>query len=73
MYRESNHIQMITLAQALRVSLQVDYRGHSEGENTTHTHLVPLNVQVYELLTVFMDWISDHHLSKLKNENSGMD
>ncbi|XP_013851330.1 coiled-coil domain-containing protein 138 isoform X3 [Sus scrofa] len=34
---------------------------------------VPLNGQVYELLTVFMDWISDHHLSKLKHEDSGMD
>ncbi|VFV18876.1 Hypothetical predicted protein [Lynx pardinus] len=33
----------------------------------------PLNAQVYELLTVFMDWISDHHLSKLKSEESGMD
>ncbi|XP_073906649.1 coiled-coil domain-containing protein 138 isoform X2 [Castor canadensis] len=34
---------------------------------------VPLNGQVYELLTVFMDWISEHHLSKVKNEESGMD
>ncbi|KAM9053671.1 coiled-coil domain-containing protein 138 isoform 1-T3 [Megaptera novaeangliae] len=34
---------------------------------------VPLNGQVYELLTVCMDWISDHHLSKLKHEESGMD
>ncbi|XP_006883885.1 PREDICTED: coiled-coil domain-containing protein 138 [Elephantulus edwardii] len=29
---------------------------------------IPLNSQVYELLSMFMDWISDHHLSKLKNE-----
>ncbi|XP_066863080.1 coiled-coil domain-containing protein 138 isoform X8 [Kogia breviceps] len=36
-------------------------------------HKVPLNGQVYELLTVLMDWISDHHLSKLKHEESGMD
>ncbi|XP_027477856.1 coiled-coil domain-containing protein 138 isoform X7 [Zalophus californianus] len=36
------------------------------------THKVPLNTQVYELLTVFMDWISDHHLSKIKSEESGM-
>uniref|UniRef100_A0A8C9BXI4 Coiled-coil domain containing 138 n=1 Tax=Phocoena sinus TaxID=42100 RepID=A0A8C9BXI4_PHOSS len=36
-------------------------------------HKVPLNGQVYELLTVFTDWISDHHLSKLKHEESGMD
>uniref|UniRef100_A0A480QNY8 Coiled-coil domain-containing protein 138 isoform 6 n=1 Tax=Sus scrofa TaxID=9823 RepID=A0A480QNY8_PIG len=45
--------------------------------NVTETeflgHKVPLNGQVYELLTVFMDWISDHHLSKLKHEDSGMD
>ncbi|XP_057352856.1 coiled-coil domain-containing protein 138 isoform X5 [Manis pentadactyla] len=39
----------------------------------SRTNKVPLNAQVYELLTVFMDWISDHHLSKLKNEESGMD
>ncbi|XP_032698289.1 coiled-coil domain-containing protein 138 isoform X1 [Lontra canadensis] len=37
------------------------------------THKVPLNAQVYELLTVFMDWISDHHLSKIKSEESGTD
>ncbi|XP_021570036.1 coiled-coil domain-containing protein 138-like, partial [Carlito syrichta] len=37
------------------------------------TFKVPLNGQVYELLTVFMDWISDHHLSKVKHEESGMD
>ncbi|XP_074188416.1 coiled-coil domain-containing protein 138 isoform X2 [Rhinolophus sinicus] len=37
------------------------------------TYKVPLNAQVYELLTIFMDWISDHHLSKLKSEESGMD
>ncbi|XP_012593075.1 coiled-coil domain-containing protein 138 isoform X3 [Microcebus murinus] len=34
---------------------------------------VPLNGQAYELLTVFMDWISDHHLSKVKHEESGTD
>ncbi|XP_023573291.1 coiled-coil domain-containing protein 138 isoform X2 [Octodon degus] len=34
---------------------------------------VPLNGQVYELLTVFMDWISDHHLSKVKHEGSDVD
>nr|XP_036871466.1 coiled-coil domain-containing protein 138 isoform X6 [Manis javanica] len=39
----------------------------------SRTYKVPLNAQVYELLTVFMDWISDHHLSKLKNEESEMD
>ncbi|XP_035882519.1 coiled-coil domain-containing protein 138 isoform X9 [Phyllostomus discolor] len=33
---------------------------------------VPLNAQVYELLTIFMDWISDYYLSKLKSEGSGM-
>ncbi|XP_069924771.1 coiled-coil domain-containing protein 138 isoform X3 [Oryctolagus cuniculus] len=36
-------------------------------------HCAPLNGQVYELLTVFMDWISDHHLSKLKHEESVTD
>ncbi|XP_063085788.1 coiled-coil domain-containing protein 138 isoform X2 [Cavia porcellus] len=34
---------------------------------------VPLNGQVYELLTVFMDWISDHHLSKVKHEECAVD
>ncbi|XP_053521241.1 coiled-coil domain-containing protein 138 isoform X8 [Artibeus jamaicensis] len=33
---------------------------------------VPLNAQVYELLTIFMDWISDYYLSKLKSEGSEM-
>ncbi|XP_062066051.1 coiled-coil domain-containing protein 138 isoform X7 [Lepus europaeus] len=37
------------------------------------TYKAPLNGQVYELLTVFMDWISDHHLSKLKHEESVTD
>ncbi|XP_012586987.1 PREDICTED: coiled-coil domain-containing protein 138 isoform X2 [Condylura cristata] len=37
------------------------------------TYKTPLNAQAYELLTVFMDWISDHHLSKLKNEECGAD
>ncbi|KAM8789073.1 coiled-coil domain-containing protein 138 isoform 2-T3 [Rhynchonycteris naso] len=37
------------------------------------TSKVPLNAQVYELLTVFMEWISGYHLSKLKNEDTGMD
>lgn len=27
---------------------------------------LPLNSQVYELLTLLMDWISDQHLSKIK-------
>ncbi|NXA53304.1 CC138 protein, partial [Nothocercus julius] len=29
---------------------------------------IPLNSQVYELLTALMDWISDQHLSKLKTQ-----
>ncbi|MBZ3886604.1 Coiled-coil domain-containing protein 138 [Sciurus carolinensis] len=37
------------------------------------TSKVTLNGQRYELLTVFMDWISDHHLTKVKDEESGMD
>ncbi|XP_045299691.1 coiled-coil domain-containing protein 138 isoform X6 [Leopardus geoffroyi] len=44
-----------------------------EKAPVSKSHKVPLNAQVYELLTVFMDWISDHHLSKLKSEESGMD
>jgi hypothetical protein len=32
-----------------------------------------LNGQVYELLTVFMDWISDCHLSKVEPEEPGVD
>ncbi|MBZ3884832.1 Coiled-coil domain-containing protein 138 [Sciurus carolinensis] len=34
---------------------------------------ISLNGQVYELLMVFMDWISHHHHSKVKHEESGMD
>ncbi|NP_001338484.1 coiled-coil domain-containing protein 138 isoform 11 [Homo sapiens] len=44
-----------------------------EKAPVSKTYKVPLNGQVYELLTVFMDWISDHHLSKVKHEESGMD
>ncbi|KAM6178230.1 coiled-coil domain-containing protein 138 [Rhynchocyon petersi] len=34
---------------------------------------VPLTSQVYELLSMFMDWISDHHLSILKNKEFVME
>nr|XP_055234292.1 coiled-coil domain-containing protein 138-like isoform X5 [Gorilla gorilla gorilla] len=44
-----------------------------EKAPVSKTYKVPLNGQVYELVTVFMDWISDHHLSKVKHEESGMD
>ncbi|NWV04137.1 CC138 protein, partial [Ptilonorhynchus violaceus] len=33
---------------------------------TSKTAKLPLNSQVYELLTCLMDWISDQHLSKIK-------
>ncbi|XP_057607133.1 coiled-coil domain-containing protein 138 [Chionomys nivalis] len=32
-----------------------------------------LNGQVYELLIIFMDWISDHHLNKVELEEPGVD
>ncbi|XP_017657274.1 coiled-coil domain-containing protein 138 isoform X3 [Nannospalax galili] len=44
-----------------------------EKVSVSKTLKVPLNGQVYELLIVFMDWISDYHLSKVKHEESGMD
>ncbi|XP_030804544.1 coiled-coil domain-containing protein 138 isoform X2 [Camarhynchus parvulus] len=34
----------------------------------SRTATLPLNSQVYELLTYLMDWISDQHLSKIKTE-----
>ncbi|XP_062983540.1 coiled-coil domain-containing protein 138 isoform X2 [Elgaria multicarinata webbii] len=34
---------------------------------------IPLNSHVYDLLTVLMDWISDHHLSKLMLEEERED
>ncbi|KFV75957.1 Coiled-coil domain-containing protein 138, partial [Struthio camelus australis] len=37
-----------------------------KGTVTSKIAKVPLNSQVYELLTVLMDWISDQHLSKIK-------
>ncbi|XP_036113099.1 coiled-coil domain-containing protein 138 isoform X2 [Molossus molossus] len=37
------------------------------------TYKVPPNAQVYELLTVFMDWISDYHLRRLRSEEPGTD
>ncbi|XP_054830882.1 coiled-coil domain-containing protein 138 isoform X2 [Eublepharis macularius] len=36
---------------------------------TSKTCKVPLNLHIYELLTVLMDWISDQHLSKLMHED----
>ncbi|NXU39310.1 CC138 protein, partial [Drymodes brunneopygia] len=33
----------------------------------------PLNSQVFELLTCFMDWISDQHLSKIKTQEERED
>ncbi|XP_032118922.1 coiled-coil domain-containing protein 138 isoform X4 [Sapajus apella] len=44
-----------------------------EKAPVSKTYKVPLNGQVYELLTLFMDWIADHHLSKVKHDESGMD
>ncbi|XP_027628717.1 coiled-coil domain-containing protein 138 isoform X2 [Tupaia chinensis] len=37
------------------------------------TYKAPFNGQVYELLTIFMEWISDHHLSKVRHEEYGID
>ncbi|NWZ05394.1 CC138 protein, partial [Agelaius phoeniceus] len=34
----------------------------------SRTATLPLNSQVYELLTYLMDWISDQHLSKIKTK-----
>ncbi|XP_016154770.1 PREDICTED: coiled-coil domain-containing protein 138 isoform X2 [Ficedula albicollis] len=35
---------------------------------TSKTATLPVNSQVYELLTYLMDWISDQHLSKIKTQ-----
>ncbi|NWW18955.1 CC138 protein, partial [Falcunculus frontatus] len=35
---------------------------------TSKTAALPLNSQVYELLTCLMDWISDQHLNKIKTQ-----
>ncbi|NWH62741.1 CC138 protein, partial [Geococcyx californianus] len=40
---------------------------------TSKTAKLPLNSQVYELLTFLMDWISDLHLSKIKMQEEGED
>ncbi|XP_053791390.1 coiled-coil domain-containing protein 138 isoform X2 [Vidua chalybeata] len=37
---------------------------------TSRTAVLPLNSQVYELLTYLMDWISDQHLSKIKTQEA---
>uniref|UniRef100_A0A8C6ZAH7 Coiled-coil domain containing 138 n=1 Tax=Nothoprocta perdicaria TaxID=30464 RepID=A0A8C6ZAH7_NOTPE len=39
-----------------------------KGTVTSKIAKIPLNLQVYELLTALMDWISDQHLSKLKTQ-----
>ncbi|NXN79009.1 CC138 protein, partial [Bombycilla garrulus] len=40
---------------------------------TSKTATLPLNSQVYELLTDLMDWISDQHLSKIKTQEERED
>ncbi|NXC07373.1 CC138 protein, partial [Orthonyx spaldingii] len=40
---------------------------------TSKTAKLPLNSQVYELLTCLMDWISDQHLSKIKTQEERED
>ncbi|NWI35861.1 CC138 protein, partial [Picathartes gymnocephalus] len=40
---------------------------------TSKTAMLPLNSQVYELLTCLMDWISDQHLSKIKTQEERKD
>ncbi|XP_023773996.1 coiled-coil domain-containing protein 138 isoform X2 [Cyanistes caeruleus] len=40
---------------------------------TSKTAMLPLNSQVYELLTYLMDWISDQHLSKMKAQEERED
>ncbi|XP_038010842.1 coiled-coil domain-containing protein 138 isoform X1 [Motacilla alba alba] len=39
----------------------------------SRTATLPLNSQVYELLTYLMDWISDQHLSKIKTQEERED
>ncbi|NWV70010.1 CC138 protein, partial [Malurus elegans] len=40
---------------------------------TSKTAKLPLNSQVYELLTCLMDWISDQYLSKIKTQEERED
>ncbi|NXS82618.1 CC138 protein, partial [Erpornis zantholeuca] len=40
---------------------------------TSKMATLPLNSQVYELLTCLMDWISDQHLSKIKTQEERED
>ncbi|XP_017592486.1 PREDICTED: coiled-coil domain-containing protein 138 isoform X3 [Corvus brachyrhynchos] len=40
---------------------------------TSKTATLPLNSQVYELLTCLMDWISDQHLSKIETQEERED
>lgn len=35
----------------------------------SYAQQVPLNLHIFDLLTVLMDWISDQHLSKLLHED----
>ncbi|XP_028913404.1 coiled-coil domain-containing protein 138 isoform X2 [Ornithorhynchus anatinus] len=42
--------------------------GKQEKAPASRTCKVPLNTQVYELLAALMDWIADHQLSRLRQE-----
>uniref|UniRef100_A0A8C3VGW3 Coiled-coil domain containing 138 n=1 Tax=Catharus ustulatus TaxID=91951 RepID=A0A8C3VGW3_CATUS len=44
-----------------------------EISDTVNVLQLPLNSQVYELLTYLMDWISDQHLSKIKTQEERED
>ncbi|NXB11528.1 CC138 protein, partial [Cnemophilus loriae] len=65
MVRKSND-----LCQVMRQSKPVKQEKVMAASKTA---TLPLNSQVYELLTCLMDWISDQHLSKIKTQEERED
>ncbi|NXS20037.1 CC138 protein, partial [Mystacornis crossleyi] len=59
--------------QARLENLQVRFVLTSEISDLVDILQLPLNPQVYELLTCLMDWISDQHLSKMKTQEERED
>ncbi|XP_036612213.1 coiled-coil domain-containing protein 138 [Trichosurus vulpecula] len=51
------------------ISLSLHETKTAKQEKTSTSRINKVNGRVYEILIVLMEWISDHHLSKLKPED----
>nr|XP_033805833.1 coiled-coil domain-containing protein 138 isoform X2 [Geotrypetes seraphini]XP_033805834.1 coiled-coil domain-containing protein 138 isoform X2 [Geotrypetes seraphini] len=54
----------------VQASQEMKLSKQEKTQLTTKISKVPLNIQVYELSSALMDWISDHQLNKIRPEDS---